>query len=61
VTEPFGGALPDNISLSRAEAAMVLLALDDAVDEVTAPDLKRRIERAAQVIVEKFLPDLPDL
>ena len=44
MTEPFGGALPDNISLSRAEAAMVLLALDDAVDEVTAPDLKRRIE-----------------
>jgi hypothetical protein len=38
----------------------VLLALDD-VDEVTSPDLKQRIERAAQIIVEKFLPDLPDL
>jgi hypothetical protein len=61
VSEHFGGAIPDEITLTRDEAATVLLVLDDAVEDCRSPALRRRIEHAAQVIVEKFLPDLPDL
>jgi hypothetical protein len=57
VSEPFGGSIPDKISLSRDEAKVALdPAMDDAADAVRA-----RIEEAARIIVEKLLPDLPDL
>lgn len=59
---PNGDPLPDEIVLSRQEAKEVLLALDEAI-ELVAPgsELRIRLEAAAQLIVEKFLPDLRDL
>jgi hypothetical protein len=61
VSEPIGGSIPDEITLSRHEAATVLFALDEAVEAATDDDRRRRIEHAARIIVEKLLPDLPDL
>jgi hypothetical protein len=57
-----GEPLPDEIELSRNEAAIVLFALDAAM-EALAPesDAYRQLEEAARIIVEKFLPDLPEL
>jgi hypothetical protein len=53
--------LPDEISLTRDEAAQGLFALDAAMEALQSGDAYDRAERAAQVIIEKFLPDLPDL
>lgn len=53
--------LPDEIVLSRDEAREVLFALDEAIEAVSAGELRDRLEGAALVIVEKFLPDLPEL
>ena len=61
MTTPFGGSIPNEIVLTRDEAATVLLAIDDAVERLGDNELRARLERAAQTIVEKFLPDLPDL
>ena len=61
VTTPFGGSIPDEIVLTRDEAATVLLAIDDAVEESEDNELRARLEQAAQIIIDKFLPDLPDL
>lgn len=61
MSTPFGGSIPDEIVLTRQDAATVLLVLDDAVEQIDDDDLRRRLEGAAQLIVEKFLPDLPDL
>jgi hypothetical protein len=61
MTTPFGGSIPDEIVLSREEAATVLLAIDDAIPQAHDPELRRRLEHAAQIIVDKFLPDLPFL
>ncbi|MCC7075925.1 MAG: hypothetical protein IT198_02265 [Acidimicrobiia bacterium] len=59
---PNGDPLPDEILLSRDEAGSILFALDDAADALGSdPELRRRLEVAAQIIVEKFLPDVPDL
>jgi hypothetical protein len=59
---PTGDSLPDEIVLSRSEAAQVLFALDQAIDEVGAGSpLTVGLEAAARILVEKFLPDLPDL
>lgn len=57
-----GEPLPGEISLSRHEAAAILFALDEAIDlaDVDGP-LRLRLEAAARIIVERFLPDLPDL
>jgi hypothetical protein len=57
-----GIPLPDEIVLIRDEAAAVLFALDAAM-EVLGPgsDVYSRLEAAARIIVEKFLPDLPEL
>jgi hypothetical protein len=57
-----GEPLPDDITLSRAEAATILFALDEAIEQA-GPDaaLRLRLEAAARIIVERFLPDLPDL
>jgi hypothetical protein len=59
---PNGEPLPNEITLSRDEAATVLFALDVAIEgfEQGSPD-RRRCEAAARIIVEKFLPDLPSL
>ena len=57
-----GEPLPDEIALSRAEAASVLFALDAAMEGLPqASPICKRLERAAAIIVEKFFPDLPDL
>ncbi len=57
-----GDALPDAITLSRQEAATVLFALDEAVEQASDDTpLRQRLEAAARIIVERFLPDLPDL
>lgn len=61
MSDPIGGRIPDEIVLTREEAARVLLALDEAVEAVDDVELRRRLEHGAQIIVEKFLPDLPDL
>jgi hypothetical protein len=59
---PNGEPLPDEIVLSRDEAAAVLFALDAAMENTDrGSDLYRRLESAARIIVEKFLPDLPEL
>lgn len=57
-----GEPLPEEIILSRQEAATVLFALDAAMEAVApGSDLYERLELAARIIVEKFLPDLPQL
>jgi len=57
-----GTPLPDEIVLTRDEAAAVLFALDAAMEAVgTGSDVSVRLETAARIIVEKFLPDLPEL
>lgn len=61
MSDPIGGRTPDEIVLTREEAARVLLALDEAVEAVDDVELRRRLEHGAQIIVEKSLPDLPDL
>lgn len=61
MSTPFGGPIPDEITLTRREAATVLFALDEAIETASDDDRRRRLERAAQIIVEKLLPDLPDL
>jgi hypothetical protein len=61
MTTPFGGSIPDEITLTRDEAATVLLAIDDAIPIARDGELRRRLEHAAQIIVDKFLPDLPYL
>ena len=59
MSTPFGGSIPDEITLSRHEAATVLFALDEAA-EAAIEEQRRRFEQR-QLIVEKLLPDLPDL
>jgi hypothetical protein len=61
VTSPFGGRIPDEIALTRHEAATVLFALDEAVEVAPDDALRDRFEAAARIIVDKLLPDLPDL
>jgi hypothetical protein len=61
VTDPFGGSIPDEISLDREEVKVVLFALDDAIESTQAGALRARLEQAARIIVEKLMPDLPDL
>jgi hypothetical protein len=57
VSEPFGGSIPDKISLRRDKARVALgAAMEEAADAVRAG-----IEEAARIIVERLLPDLPDL
>lgn len=54
--------LPDEITLSRQEAATVLFALDEAIERTDVDGaLRQRLEAAARITVERFLPDLPDL
>jgi len=48
--------------LSRDEAKRVLFALDAAIEVVAADTpLSLELADAARLIVEKFLPDLPNL
>lgn len=57
-----GEPLPDEITLTRGEAASVLFALDAAMENLpTSSPLQGQLQEAARIIVEKFLPDLPDL
>ncbi len=57
-----GEPLPDDITLSLDEAKTALFTLDAALEQTSrTSSLYRRLERAAQIIVEKFLPDLPEL
>lgn len=61
MTAPFGGSIPDEITLTRDEARDVLFALDDAIEAAPVGSLRARLEHAAQLIVDKLMPDLPDL
>lgn len=57
-----GEALCEEIGLSRDETAARLFALDAAMERFeTTSRVYGQLERAARFIVEKFLPDLPDL
>ena len=59
---PNGDPLPDEIVLTREEGATVLFALDAEMEAVDpGSETYRRLETPARVIVEKFLPDLPEL
>ncbi len=54
--------LPDEVVLDRAEATIVLFALDEAIAAAhPSTSLHERLVTAAQLIVSKFLPDLGDL
>jgi hypothetical protein len=62
VSETRGEPLPDEITLSRDEAQVVLFALDAAA--AALPEVAReqsQLRAAARIIEEKFLPDLPYL
>ncbi len=61
MSAPFGGSIPDEITLTRHEAATVLFALDEAAEASADDDRRQQLEHAAQIIVEKLLPGLPDL
>lgn len=61
IGEPIGGSIPDSITLDRREAATVLFALDEAAENTGVGALRKRLEAAARIIVEKLMPDLPDL
>jgi hypothetical protein len=61
MTTPFGGSIPDEIELSRQEASVVLFALDAAAEATADDALRGQLEAAARIIVDKLLPDLPDL
>lgn len=61
MTTPFGGSIPDEIILTREEAATVLFALDEATEAARDDDPRRRLEAAARIVIDKLLPDLPDL
>jgi hypothetical protein len=61
VTSPFGGSIPDEITLTRNEARDVLFALDDAAEAIEDGALRARLSDAARLIVDKLMPDLPDL
>ncbi|MGH9119125.1 MAG: hypothetical protein ACRD0A_14960 [Acidimicrobiales bacterium] len=61
MSAPFGGSIPDEIVLTRQEAATVLFALDEALEDISGGERRRRLEDAARIMVEKLLPDLPDL
>jgi hypothetical protein len=56
------GRLPDEITLTRAEAATVLFALDEAAELLDpSTPASTALGEAADILVNKFLPDLPDL
>ncbi len=58
----YGEPLPDEIVLTRAEATVVLFALDGALEiDGLLSDRRRELERAVAIIVGKFLPDFEDL
>lgn len=61
MSTPFGGSIPDEISLNREEAKVVLFALDDAIDAAPAGPHQARLEHAARIVVGKLMPDLPGL
>ncbi|GEM_PF-7087403 len=61
MTTPFGGSIPDEITLTRDEARDVLFALDDAIEATPSAPLRARLQKAARLVVEKLMPDLPDL
>jgi len=61
MTSPFGGSIPDEIVLDIEEAKVLLFTLDDAIEQVDDEGLRTQLEAAARIIVEKLLPDLPDL
>lgn len=61
MSEPFGGSIPEEISLDREGVKIVLFALDDAIEAAPAGPHRERLEHAARIIVEKLMPDLPDL
>jgi hypothetical protein len=57
-----GEPLPAEIALTRTEAANVLFALDAAMEALPASGpVQSQLHEAARIIVEKFLPDLPNL
>ncbi len=53
--------LPDEISVTRDEAAVVLLALDLLQTSAAAPDEAAKVRRAVRLLTRKLWPDLADL
>jgi hypothetical protein len=57
-----GDPLPHEIVLGLGEATTVLFALDAAVEALPQTSaVRRQLNEAVRIIVEKFLPDLRDL
>ena len=58
---PNGNPLPEEIVLSSEEARVVYLAIVVAIDELGDGEARRWCIAAQRILVEKYLPDLPDL
>lgn len=58
---PNGDALPEEISLSAAEARIVYLAVVAALDELAPGETHDLCVQAQRILVLKYLPDLPEL
>ena len=56
-----GDPLPDEITLSAAEARTVYLAIVMALDELSDGEARQWCTDAQRILVAKYLPDLPDL
>lgn len=54
-------SLPDDITLTRDEAAEVLFALDVIEDADPEPDQQAKVRRAVRLLTAKLWPDLGDL
>ena len=58
---PNGDPLPEELVLSAAEARVVYLAIVLALDELPDGDARGWCVDAQRILVQKYLPDLPDL
>lgn len=58
---PNGNPLPEEILLTAEEARVVYLAVVVALDELPAGEAHDLCVEAQRILVEKYLPDLPDL
>lgn len=53
--------LPDEITLTRDEAAVVLFALDVVDSAVSEPEEAEKVRRAVRLLTHKLWPELGDL
>ena len=56
-----GHPIPDEITLTREEAARILFALDEAAVDAADSARPARFEAAAAILIDTLMPDLRDL